>query len=80
WDQKSGLIKDSVLKELYPPMPPMFLKAIMIDKAETRDMYECPMYMTKRRGPTYVWPFHLKTRDPATKWILAGVALVMACD
>lgn len=77
WDTGSGTIKDSLMKELYPVMPVMYLKAIPRDKQETKDIYRCPLYATRRRGPTYVWTFNLRTKDPEYKWILAGVALLL---
>ena len=77
WDTGSGLLRDSLMKELYPQMPVIFLKAIPRDKQETKDIYRCPLYSTRRRGPTYVWTFTLKTKDPEYKWILAGVALLL---
>ena len=81
WDKKSNSIRDSLLKDLYPPLPPISLKAVTMDKAEIRDTYECPVYMTKNRnGLTYVWSFNIKTREPASKWVLAGVAILQAND
>ena len=64
------------------------------DKQEKRNMYECPVYMTRERGngikfkvfylyffiptgPTYIWTFDLKTRERPSKWVLAGVALLL---
>ena len=29
------------------------------------------------KGPTYVWAFNLKTREKSSKWVLAGVALLL---
>ena len=81
WDKKSNSIRDAVLKDLYPPMPPVFLKAVTNDKVEVKDTYECPMYKTKNRNRlTYVWTFNLKSREPPSKWILAGVAVILAND
>lgn len=77
WDTNSGSIADSILKELFPQMPVVYIKAITQDKAEIKNMYECPVYRTRLRGPTYVWTFNLKTRERATKWTLAGVAIVL---
>ena len=28
-------------------------------------------------GPTYIWTFNLKTREKSSKWVLAGVALLL---
>ncbi|KAL0222705.1 hypothetical protein P9112_002095 [Eukaryota sp. TZLM1-RC] len=30
------------------------------------------------RGPTFVWTFYLRTRAPASKWRLAGTALLLS--
>merc|ERR1739838_348622 len=75
WDINVGSKVDSRLKELHPLMPVMFIKALTQDKQEMRNLYECPIYKTRQRGPTYVWTFNLKTKEKASKWILAGVAL-----
>ncbi|KAJ8921300.1 hypothetical protein NQ315_013774 [Exocentrus adspersus] len=77
WDVQAGIIMDSRLKELFPPMPVINIKAITQDKQDLRNMYECPVYKTRTRGPTYVWTFNLKTKDKPAKWILAGVALLL---
>ena len=77
WDVNIGSIAESQLKELYPNMPVMFIKAITQDKQETRNLYECPVYKTRQRGPTYIWTFNLKTKERPSKWVLAGVALLL---
>merc|ERR1712223_2214813 len=77
WCTVIGSITDSYLKELHPMMPIMYIKAITQDKQEQRNLYECPVYKTRQRGPTYIWTFNLKTKEKASKWILAGVALLL---
>ncbi|CAB3241075.1 unnamed protein product [Arctia plantaginis] len=77
WDQQAGIIMDSRLKDLFPPMPVINVRAITQDKQDLRNMYECPVYKTRTRGPTYVWTFNLKTKDKPAKWTLAGVALLL---
>lgn len=54
-----------------------FSKAITQDKQDVRNLYECPVYKTRMRGPTYVWTFNLKSKDKPSKWTLAGVALLL---
>ncbi|XP_047143157.1 dynein beta chain, ciliary isoform X1 [Hydra vulgaris] len=78
WDTQLGMIADSRVKELTPQMPVLFLRAIPVDKQDTKNSYECPVYKTRQRGPTYVWNFHLKTKENPAKWILAGVALLLS--
>lgn len=77
WDINTGVIAESRLKDLFPAMPVMNIRAITQDKQELRSMYECPVYKTRQRGPTYVWTFNLKTKDKPSKWTLAGVALLL---
>ncbi|XP_062234716.1 dynein axonemal heavy chain 9-like [Platichthys flesus] len=77
WDTQTGMIVEARLKELTPAMPVMFIRAILVDKQESRNIYQCPVYKTRQRGPTYVWTFNLKTKEPPSKWTLAGVALLL---
>uniref|UniRef100_A0A3Q2SZQ2 Dynein axonemal heavy chain 9 n=1 Tax=Fundulus heteroclitus TaxID=8078 RepID=A0A3Q2SZQ2_FUNHE len=77
WDPQTGLIVDARLKELTPAMPVIFIRAIPVDKQENRNVYQCPVYKTRQRGPTYVWTFNLKTKEKPSKWTLAGVALLL---
>lgn len=65
------------MKELTPEMPVILLRAIPVDRMDTINVYECPVYKTRTRGPTYVWTFNLKTKEKAAKWVLAGVALLL---
>ncbi|XP_062858858.1 dynein heavy chain 9, axonemal isoform X2 [Trichomycterus rosablanca] len=77
WDTQAGVIVDARLKELTPAVPVIFIKAVPVDKQETRNVYQCPVYKTRQRGPTYVWTFNLKTKENPSKWTLAGVALLL---
>ena len=60
WDVVLGTIGDSLLKDLHPLMPIMYIRAITQDKQETRNLYECPVYKTRQRGPTYIWTFNFQ--------------------
>ena len=77
WDTQTGVICDARLKELTPSMPVIFIKAIPVDRKETKNLYDCPVYMTRNRGPTYIWTFNLKTKDKPAKWVLAAVCLLL---
>ena len=72
-----SFLAESKPKELPPLMPVMMIKAITQDKKSTLICYECPIYKTRQRGPTYVWTFELKTKGSPSKWVLAGVALLL---
>ncbi|XP_005530761.1 PREDICTED: dynein heavy chain 17, axonemal [Pseudopodoces humilis] len=77
WDVPSGSIADARMKELTPEMPVILLRAVPVDRMDTINVYECPVYKTRMRGPTYVWTFNLKTKEKPAKWVLAGVALLL---
>ncbi|XP_032945882.1 dynein axonemal heavy chain 9 [Rhinolophus ferrumequinum] len=77
WDAQAGIIAEAKLKDLTPPMPVVFIRAIPADKQDCRSVYPCPVYKTCQRGPTYVWTFNLKTKEKPSKWVLAGVALLL---
>uniref|UniRef100_A0A671Z136 Dynein, axonemal, heavy polypeptide 9 like n=1 Tax=Sparus aurata TaxID=8175 RepID=A0A671Z136_SPAAU len=78
WDTQAGVITEARLKDLTPAMPVISVRAVPNDRQETRNIYECPLYKTKIRGPTYVWTLSLKTRERPAKWVLAGVALLLS--
>uniref|UniRef100_A0A1I8JH23 DHC_N2 domain-containing protein n=1 Tax=Macrostomum lignano TaxID=282301 RepID=A0A1I8JH23_9PLAT len=77
WDTQTGMIQEARLKELAPVVPVIFIKAIPVDRQDMRSMYQCPVYKTKTRGPTFVWTFNLKTKEKPAKWVLGGVALLL---
>uniref|UniRef100_A0A0A9W8L3 Dynein beta chain, ciliary n=1 Tax=Lygus hesperus TaxID=30085 RepID=A0A0A9W8L3_LYGHE len=77
WDIMLGSIVESKPKELYPLLPVIHARAILVDKADLRSVYECPAYKTKLRGPTFVWYFNLKSKQKPAKWILAGVGILL---
>lgn len=78
---EEGYLTDSALKDLYPRLPVVNVQAVPIEEKVTVGVYECPCYVTSQRGPTFVFTAGLKMEseesDPK-KWILAGVALLMA--
>jgi dynein heavy chain len=89
WDTQTGLIQEARLKELCPPMPVIFCKAIPIDKQDLRGTYNCPTFKTVERGrakeavavglcPGFVTYFDLKTKLHPNKWVLAGCAMTLS--
>lgn len=86
----AGFLVDGRLKELLPPMPVIYVKAVEVQSTwepsavgylrRVPDIYECPVYITSFRGPTYVFLATLKTIEPATKWVLTGTAILMQTD
>lgn len=77
WDTNQAAISPSLPKEMFYHMPVMLAKAIPVDKSEFKDSFLCPVYKTKQRGHTFVFKANLRTKLPASTWIIAGVALLM---
>jgi dynein heavy chain, axonemal len=85
-----GYLIDSQLKELLPPMPVVYLRAVVVHPEwepssvgylrHNPKIYECPVYVTRFRGPTYVFLATLNCVDDTSRWTLGGVALVMQSD
>lgn len=82
WDSKMNSLNESFLKELYPTLPVMYIRAIWNEKAarSNQAFYECPVYVTKDRGPTFVSFFNLKINPnigTASHWVKRGVAILL---
>jgi len=80
WDKANNCITDSLPKELHPSMPVIFIKGVTEDEVVTQGVYQCPVYTTTIRGPTFTFKAPLRTDRPASVWILAAVALMMQPD
>uniref|UniRef100_A0A3B5KQQ0 Dynein, axonemal, heavy chain 11 n=1 Tax=Xiphophorus couchianus TaxID=32473 RepID=A0A3B5KQQ0_9TELE len=78
WDIESGIISEAFLGDLTPAMPVLYVRAVPAEEQELRNTFECPVYRTKQRGSTYVWAFHLRTKEPPPHWVVAGVALLLS--
>ncbi len=86
----AGWMVDGRLKELLPPLPVIYVKAVQVQATwepsavgylrRVADIYECPVYITSFRGHTYVFLATLKTVDPCSKWVLTGTAILMQTD
>lgn len=59
----------------------MHVTAIRRSEVQTVAVYECPVYQTTGRGPTFVFTAGLQLESDeqdVRKWILAGCAMVLA--
>ena len=84
WDSKMNSLNEAYLKELYPQLPVMYIRAVLNDKPQNAGrnaaFYECPVYVTKDRGPTYVSFFNLKINPnigTPSHWVKRGVAILL---
>lgn len=76
---EQGYLTEMQLKDLHPILPVVNVIAKLKENRPTVGFYECPVYMTSMRGPTYIYTAYLKMESedfPASTWILAGVALL----
>jgi dynein heavy chain len=87
WDDSNtegdGYLTEMLPKELDPKLPVMKIFAVRNVDKNTLGYYECPVYYTTARGPTYIFTSYLKMADEGTdpnKWVLAGVALILSSD
>merc|ERR1711871_169274 len=82
-----GWLMDARLKELLPPMPVMFIKAVEVSQKWSAQavgfmrhapgIYDTPVYTTTFRGPTFVFMGTLNSKTATSKWTLSGTALIM---
>jgi dynein heavy chain len=78
---EQGYLVDMQPKILHPECPVMHVTAIRRADRVTDAMYQCPVYVTSQRGPTFVFAADLQMESeeiPVSRWILAGVALLMS--
>ena len=66
-------------KELVCEMPAILIKAVIVSggEQEQHDLYQCPLYKTRQRGPSYTWLVGLRSKVPTSHWVVAGVALTL---
>jgi len=76
WNLEGGLVERSKPKEMFCAMPIIAVKAVLLDKADY-NCFQCPCYKTTFRGPQWVFNCQLKSKSPPSRWVLAGVGLLL---
>ena len=79
-DVATNALAESRPKELHPPLPVMHIMGVTADQVVTKGVYQCPIYSTTIRGPTFIFPAPMRTIDPPHKWTLAAVCLLFQPD
>merc|ERR1712232_865528 len=77
WDFSMGCLEDSKPKEMYTQLPVINCKAGLMNEKGDKNSYICPAYCVPTRRPYFVFPAQLRTKQPADKWCLAGVAIIL---
>ena len=79
-----GYICQAKLKDLHPKMPVIHVVSVNKKEKRIKGQYNCPVYVTSQRGPTYVFTANLSMQDEdesdPKEWILAGAAMLMSDD
>ena len=62
-------------------LPVLYITGVLAKDKATDGVYDCPVYRSKKRtGLHFITTTTLRTEDPATKWIMRGVALLFTTD
>jgi len=77
WGASTRTLESSAPRELMCEMPVITCRAVVAERSEQANTYSCPVYKTQQRNHTHVFAAKLKTKAPAQKWVLAGVAMMM---
>lgn len=83
WDIGNSILDTSLPKEMYVTMPVVNCRAVLANRRDAMstsagsNVFECPVYRTQQRGSTFIFSAQLRTKAPPSKWVLAGVALLM---
>ena len=80
WNWNAGVMEECLPREMSCALPVVVCRAVLADKLEKNGVYRCPCYKTQRRGDTYVFTANLRTKAPASKWVLAGAVLVLEVE
>lgn len=77
WDVNGNSMEESKPKEMFFKMPVINCKAGLASDKEEKNIYICPTYCTPKRRPDFVFAAQLRTKYPAAKWVLGGVAMIL---
>jgi len=82
WDIAGNCVADSKPKELHPTVPVMHIIGVTLEQMVTKGVYQCPVYSTTIRGPTFTFqaPMRIAEGEKPSKWILAAVCLLFQPD
>jgi dynein heavy chain len=83
WDKEEGVLKESAPNELRQALPVIQVVPVTTQQYSLAGYYECPVYTNMQRANVYspaVSSFTLRTAEPAKKWVLASVAVLLQDD
>jgi len=80
WEMSTNSLAESRPKELHPTLPVMHIMGVTQENLVTKGVYQCPIYSTTIRGPTFIFAAPMRSDHPAHKWTLAAVCLLFQPD
>jgi dynein heavy chain len=83
WDKEEGVLKEAAPNELRQALPVIQVKPVTTQEYSLDGCYGCPVYTNAQRANVYapaVSTFTLRTAEPAAKWVLASVAVLLQDD
>merc|ERR1712166_988772 len=80
WDCEAGALCECLPRKLHAECPVMSVCGLPTqDCRHGAGHFECAIYSTPMRGPTYVVSAHLPCKqEDVSRWILAGVAMILS--
>ena len=76
WNVQQSLLEPSKPREMFSALPVINVRPVLADKGDA-SLFQCPVYKTQQRGPTYVFSVQLRSKFEVGKWVLSGVVSVM---
>jgi len=82
WDKKERVLIEASPKEIFTPVPVLFIRAETSQTAKalyakSDQWYDCPVYTKpKRTQPNLVFSVKLRTTVAPSHWVMRGVALL----
>lgn len=77
------MLRDSLPGQLHQALPVINVVPVPVEQYRLDGAYECPVYTNMQRANVYspaVSSFTLRTAEPASKWVLASVAILLQDD
>ncbi|CAG9462750.1 unnamed protein product [Pedinophyceae sp. YPF-701] len=78
WDEKAGVLDESLPKQLFCAVPVIQIRAIQVDRADSsKDVYQCPVYATEARFREEIFTAQLKSKASWIQWTCRGVCMFL---
>jgi dynein heavy chain len=76
FDMATLTVEKSRPRQMETLMPVINVRSVLLEKLDLKGVFQCPVYKTQQRGPTYVFSAQLKTKSVPARWVMAGACCV----